>query len=544
MKEFFNEANARIRLLDEKTINQIAAGEVIENPASVIKELVENAIDARASEIFIETKAAGRALIKVADDGCGMLADDLLLSVERHATSKLVNVEDLNSLRTLGFRGEALPSIASISKMSMHSAFVNGEGVFLQIEGGKIGRLSPLARRKGTTIEVRSLFYNVPVRKKFQKSLSWDAAEIHKIVAKFALCFPSLGIHWINDGKQHFSVISQDGLQPRIEFLLGDEFSEASFSVEHQSGALSLSGSISQPHYHRPNRSGQHLFINTRSVTSTFVAQKILESYATRLSPHRFPLFALHLHMPPSWIDVNVHPQKKEVRIREEEKLSAFLFEAIGKSLEGPVVRSVIQKVDFSMPMDLPKLTLSESFMTYEPPDEQGLLFASKTKILGKVRHYFLVQGEEGIHLVDGVRAMERIVFEELNQEKGKTAVQALLLPLQLTFSGKEGLLLQERLQELNDKGISIRHFGGESFLVDAIPSILEPNEIEDILYAFLETGSFSHRLGVSLQKRNLSLETAAPLIEKLFKCKNPDFTPDGKKIHLLLDENALAKLL
>jgi DNA mismatch repair protein MutL len=554
----------RIRILHDTTINQIAAGEVIEHPASVVKELVENAIDAGASQIAIETKAGGRGLIKVVDDGCGMGEDDLILSVERHATSKIVEVGELNSLKTLGFRGEALPSIASVSKMTLHSASVSGEGTLLQIEAGKIVKLNPYPRRKGTTVEVKSLFYNVPVRKKFQKSLGWDTGETHKLLIKFALCYPSLGFSWINDEKQVMVLTPLDTCEERVKTLLGEEFMNNSFPVEQENGSLLLCGRISRPTYHRPNRMGQYLFINQRAVISPFIVKKVVESYGTRLSPHRHPLFVLHLTLPPSWIDVNVHPQKKEIRIREEQKLSFFILEAIGQALEqrdgvkfnlATVAPSLIS--GFAVAEPRAEYTASQEETYYFPADPPARLPAKsggftsgfellppKVTLVGKVKNYLFIEECEGIRVVDGARAMERVIFEELNEMSGKQEVQTLLLPIQLTVTGKERALLCEHLNSLNDRGISVRHFGKDTFIVDAIPAVLEPDEIPDLIYAYLEEGALPRCLGRCLKRKDLSFEAGAALIEKLFRCKNPEYTPTGKRIHYLLDENALGKML
>lgn len=528
-----------IRLLDDATINQIAAGEVIENPASVVKELVENSLDSGASEICLETKAGGRGLIKVADDGSGMSGDALLLAVERHATSKLADVVDLESLNTLGFRGEALPSIASVSKFSIHSSPMGEKGALLEIEGGKIGQLQPLPRRRGTTVEVRSLFFNVPVRKKFQKSLGWDAAEIHKVLTKFALGFPAIGFSWINDERLQLNCLRSEDYNQRIASLLGDEWMGGSLPVEHHCGEISLCGRISRPSLHRPNRSGQYLFINQRAVISPWVAQQVLESYGTRLNTHRYPLFVLYLTLPPSWVDVNVHPQKREVRLREEQRLAPEILHAITKALETP------PKTQQALPVLHEVPSFQEEASSYLPtPAAELFLFKESTfSIVGKVKHYFFVEEAQGIRIVDGLRAMERIVFEQLHVEKGKQEVQILLLPIQLKMKGKDFTLLSTHCEALNEMGVSIRHFGGDTFLIDAIPAVLEPEEIPEWIQVYLEEGRIPHQIGRCLRRGSLSLGAGAGLVKKLFQCQNPEYTPSGKLIHYLLDPAQLEKV-
>jgi DNA mismatch repair protein MutL len=537
-------AQQKIRILDERTINQIAAGEVIENPASVVKELVENALDAGATDIVVETEVAGRGLIRVSDDGCGMDQDNLLLSVERHATSKLTSVDELEALQTLGFRGEALPSIASVSKMTLKSCSLDGKGSCLQIEGGRIEKFSPFSRCRGTTIEVKSLFFNVPVRKKFQKSIGWDRGEIHKVLTKFVLSYPSCGFSWINDTKQLMAFTPDDGGDIRIKGLLGEEFMHQSLPVEHERGNLSLCGRISRPQEHRPNRVGQYLFINQRGVASPWVAKKVVEGYGRRLPPHRYPLFVLHLTLPPSWIDVNVHPQKTEIRIREEEKLSAFILEALASSLELPEKAVVASPAAMDFPVDLPHFTVAEPVAEYHTSEEELCWFTSHIKSLGRVKHYLFVEEEEGIRVVDLASARERVLFDELSRRERKLETQALLLPIQLTVTGKERFLLSEHLQTLNEKGISIRHFGGDTFIVDAIPALLEPNEIPDFIYAYLEEGELPRHLEKCLKREEISTEAGKALVEKLFRSQNPDYTPSGKRIHLLLDASTLEKMV
>ena len=581
----YNMVSRTIRLLDDATINQIAAGEVIENPASVVKELVENALDSGSSEICVITKAGGRSLIKVSDDGCGMSPDDLLLAVERHATSKLSRAADLESLCTLGFRGEALPSIAAVSKFSVHSAQEVG-GSLLSIEGGKMGGLHPLPRRQGTTIEVKSLFFNTPVRKKFQKSLSWDTAEIHKVLTKFALSFPAVGFSWTCDEQLPLSCPRGEDYHQRIASLLGQEWMSSSVPLEHQKGEFKLVGRICRPSQNRPNRSGQYLFINQRAVISPWVAQQVLESYGTRLSNHRYPLFVLYLTLPPHLIDVNVHPQKREVRLREEERLKPFILQSIHRALENRPEETagqlpILTKVPFFEPalsrtlgsLEPREVSPANAFQNpykeqnpdalkgwvlqderdclHEPasayrstPPQERLLFEEPTvSIVGKVKQYFFAEELHGIRVVDGLRAMERIVFDQLHVEKGKQEVQTLLMPIQLKMTGKDQALLTSHLSALNELGVGIRPFGGDTFLVDAIPAILEPQEIPEWIQIYLEEGRIPHQIGKCLKRGSLSLGGGASLVKKLFQCQNPDYTPAGKRIHHLLDSQQLDKL-
>ena len=369
--------SSKIRVLPEDVINKIAAGEVIENPASVVKELVDNSIDAGADEIVVEISSGGRQLIRISDNGCGMIADDALLCLERHGTSKIRDIDDLFSLSTMGFRGEAVPSIASISKFTLMTCpKAEGdqpqmrEGTMVIVEGGKILKACPAVRDPGTTIEVKSLFYNVPVRRKFQKSPAYDTGEILKIVSLLALANPSVKFQLISDQKMLLSTSLAKGkpfqemFNERIISVLGADYLDDSLAVFNEKGEYRLEGVIGKPSHTRPNRTGQHLFLNQRPIWSTMISHAVREGYGTMLPTQRFPVFALHLTMPGDLVDVNVHPQKREVRLRHEQEIKQMVIGAVSQALrtcfaeppaesfysaEPPVSNSFIQR-PFSMP--------------------------------------------------------------------------------------------------------------------------------------------------------------------------------------------------
>lgn len=340
--------SSKIRVLTEHTINKIAAGEVIENPASVVKELVENSIDAQATEICIEIKGGGRQLIRITDDGCGMNGDDALLCLERHATSKIREVEDIHDVTTMGFRGEAIPSIASISKFVLltcpkpdgdQNLYSNQLGTMIMVDGGKIINCSPAACSPGTTIEVKSLFFNVPVRKKFLKSPTVDTNEILKMISLIALGHPKVKFQLISDNKvvltTPLSNIDNfnDMLNARVGTVLGNDFLHNCIPVKHAQDGLLLQGLIGLPSYTRHNRTGQYLFINSRGVFSPLVAFAIKEGYGSALTSGRHPVFVLHLSISGSLVDVNVHPQKREVRLRQEHVLKGMIIKSIEQAL-------------------------------------------------------------------------------------------------------------------------------------------------------------------------------------------------------------------
>lgn len=539
----------RIRLLSEATINQIAAGEVVENPASVVKELVENALDAGASAISVETVGGGRGVIRVVDNGCGMAYDDLVLSFERHATSKLSDIEDLKSLLTLGFRGEALSSIAAISKMLIHTAY-DEKGYELNVKGGQCLGIQMKPRQKGTTIEVKSLFFNTPVRKNFQKSLTSDRIEIHKVLTKFALCYQTVGFSWISEGKEEFLIDPQTPLKDRIRLLIGGGFSQMMLPVEQEEEPFQLSGFIASPSFHRPNQTGQYLFINRRCVHSSFVSRKVLEGYGTRLSKHRFPLFVLYFFSPQDLIDVNVHPQKKEVRICEEEKVGKFITRVIDKRL------TIMNVPEISVSSSFETLTLSASeekvpyssdkiHQEKESPSPE--LFSVPSQKMFHFKQYLFFEDAKGIHLVDLKAARFRILYEQLLLKPEKTAIQQLLIPLQIETIGEEKMQMMENLLLLKEAGFSIRHFGGNTFIIDALPAFFELEEVLDFVYGLLAEGKLPQekKFANVLQKslRIHSSQLGKVIVDTLFKCSEPNWTPNGRPTYLLLTEKELEKL-
>ncbi|MBA3958377.1 MAG: DNA mismatch repair endonuclease MutL [Parachlamydiaceae bacterium] len=354
---------SRIRVLDEHTINKIAAGEVIENPSSVIKELVENSLDAQATDICVEIKGGGRQLIRITDNGCGMNGDDALLCLERHATSKIRDVEDIHAIETMGFRGEAIPSIAAISKFTLITCPTNtpNQGTMVIVEGGKILQAAPAVRAPGTTIEVKSLFFNVPVRKKFQKSPAYDANEILKVMSNLALGYPAIKFQLISDSKTLFSTQPHsstqfvDQLNQRIQDILGSDFLESACAVDITKEDFTLRGIIGLPSTHRPNRTGQYVFINQRAISSSLVSYATRDGYGTSLPTNRHPIFVLHLTLPGSLVDVNVHPQKREVRLRQELILREMITDAVRQAIQkhGMSPHHTVQaEVPFLIPED------------------------------------------------------------------------------------------------------------------------------------------------------------------------------------------------
>jgi DNA mismatch repair protein MutL len=527
-----------IRVLSEQTINQIAAGEVIENPSSVVKELVENSLDAGATEIHVEIQGGGRQLIRVTDNGKGMNADDALLCLERHATSKIKQVDDLDSLMTMGFRGEALPSIASISKFTLTTSTQEeeGKGTRVIVEGGQIIKCGPLVSPVGTTIEVKSLFYNVPVRKKFQRSPTFDTQEILKILTSLSLGHPTISFQLVSSQKTILNALHPqkatfvEQLHERITQVLGSEYLMGMVPMENVREDDQVKGYIGLPAYTRHNRTGQFLFINNRYVQSPLVSFSVKEGYGHALPTNRYPVYVLHLTIPGSIVDVNVHPQKREVRLRQEQLLRGLITKGVEKALQRAGYTQQVETED--RPLDRALARPSFSFPTFVERPAQGFSLSPsssplKSSVLSSwtppststfqpekiptflddfIQHppkvsvqilttlpgyilldpSFLPDNQNGVCVIDQRAAHSRVIYEKLleSHKKGSSflEIQSLLLPHTFDVNALEASLLKEHLSHLHTYGIAIKEFGPHTFMIDAIPQLFGNTAIEEFV--------------------------------------------------------------
>lgn len=559
----------KIRILSDLTINQIAAGEVIENPASVVKELVENAIDAGASHVKVETLGGGFQLLKISDDGTGMSPEDASLSLERHATSKIIEADDLNSLATMGFRGEALASIAAISKMRLLTATESGVAVELETEGGKIVHAGPSARSRGTTVEVRSLFFNVPARKKFQKSPAASSAEITKMVTQLALAHPEVGFELMQQGRSHFSLPAASGenlialLKRRSDALLGMEFLPSCRDFSFKEMGCEGRGLIASPEFSRHNRSGQYLFVNHRPVYCPAISYAVRDAYGTRLSSDRHPVYLLHLTIPSHLVDVNVHPQKKEIRLREESQLKYILSNAVNDAL-GNNAPLAEESVSFSSFFEKPELPDFSSAFVFkeerEDPAPLALPLEQPISLVGLHGHYLLVNAEslpvlseeqrklEGVVWIDLPAAESRITFDNIirRAETGPIS-QGLLLPLSLSFSKAETELLLAHLEMVQKLGLVMRQAGDCAFLIEGVPPFLKEGDVRPALIEIIaelqgverektQSEAALRKLAAQVsrkcrfQRHFYSHEEARLIVQRLMKAGDPFHCPQGKR--------------
>lgn len=465
-----------IRVLNEGVVNQIAAGEVIENPASVVKELIENSLDAGAKKIWIEIRGGGFQLIQVADDGSGMSRDDAVLSLERHATSKISKIEDLNMLHSMGFRGEALASIAAVSKIDLVTAQEGKDATQIEVEGGAIRGVRGASRSRGTTIAVRSLFYNVPARKKFQKSATSTTAEIHKLLFSLSLAHPEVGFELVVGETVVLAVDPASDLEERIEKLFDSSFLQGRRPLSLEKNGYEIHGWIGSPADDRVNRSGQYLFINRRAVISPLISSAIKAGYGHRLNERRYPIFVLHLHVPPAEIDVNVHPQKREVRFQNEEWLKGFLIEATQAAFKEVPASSVSFQ-------EMPLMPLSAMPLRFREEAEVSI-WIEDPNVIGLYDHYLLLE-DEGIVWVNLQKAHELVLLRSLQATESRA--QGLLIPIPLALNKQQQSTLQEKQAVLHTIGFSVEMSGKDDFLIHAIPSFIEAGDAVEAVKLALE---------------------------------------------------------
>jgi len=547
--------NPIIRKLDNHTINKIAAGEVIENPASVVKELIDNALDAGSTEITVDIKQGGRTLIRVADNGIGMEKEDALLSLERHATSKIQEVEDLFSIDTMGFRGEAIPSIASISKFSLHTR--RELATYLDVEGGELLSVDMRDRSQGTTIEVRDLFFNVPVRRKFQKSPAYDAIEVHKTVMKLALANPSCHFELTSDNEVILKTRGID-LKSRIEDVLGKDYLDEALPIYAEGHDMIINGFLGKPLASKPNRLSQHLFINRRPVFSPFIAECIRESYGSAMPEGRFPMFVLEITAPKDLIDINVHPQKKEVRLRHFDQFKSVIAKAIqstlfGKAPEIPRSTFVINSVPLERPQfvcreeeEIVEERCREQELPLPPPKrELYLLFVSSEIALLKGA---LGEGEALFTMIDLKALRETVLSASLKEESTRELVP-FLIPYVFQVPYDEEELLKNHLVDLEKSGIPLREFGDGHFCLEALPSSFGSLNlgvfIEDLIAGLKEDKKvLLWSVAKASDNKIPSPEEVKSWIHTLEALEFPRFSPSGKPIYTSLDSQKAKKVI
>lgn len=592
--------DCRIRILEEEVANKIAAGEVVERPSSVVKELVENAIDAGATRITVEVDEGGKSLIRVTDNGCGMTAQEAVLALQRHATSKISRAEDLSSVRTLGFRGEALPSVASVSRLSVVTR-PRGEveGIRLEAEGGEIRELEPAGAAEGTTVTIRDLFYNTPARLKFLKTTRTELGQICDVLTRVALSHPEVSTRLVADGSELFhSPGSADPLNA-VAALFGNDLARELMPVRYSRPGLAIEGFISRPPFSRPTRSGQHFFVNGRTVRHRSLTHAVDEAFRAAVPSGRFPFVVLHLEIDPAVVDVNVHPTKAEVRFLRDWEVHRAVTEALRQTLGGspPAAPDSLARQHTLRPEDLqhgpwlpplPTEAPADPFAGADPgavpaspapppvtllpfdvmpaqstlPDLQAPVSAPKP-IAQLWNSYILAEGPEGLLIIDQHLAHERILFDRLlRADQEQPASQVLSTPLTLQLSHREAALANEVLPDLQRLGFTLEAFGRDAFLIRAVPEFVRPGAelvtlrgLLDELTADHTAGSGAPRPAVtdrlaaaaacrSAVKKGMRLggEELRQLLVDLSSTTNPHSCPHGCPISVQLSYQELLK--
>jgi DNA mismatch repair protein MutL len=588
---------SRIRLLPEILASQVAAGEVIERPASVVKELVENSIDAGARKIEVSIRRGGISLIRVVDDGSGMDRDDSLLSLERHATSKIRTASDLAAIATLGFRGEALPSIASVSRFRLttreHDAVAGTEII---VAGGKIETVRDGGEAPGTQIEVRSIFYNLPARRKFLRSENTESRNLEHQLHLQATGHPEIAFAFVRDERVVFQLPAAANLLDRIRDLHGKELVDRLLPVEESSNeSIRIRGLIGQAGVSRQTRAQQLVFVNGRAVENAVLSAGLREGYHTALMKGQFPVTFLFLDLDPAAVDVNVHPAKREVRFRDPNGVREAVVDAVRRTLESgrrewqqqfraPVAAALAGIVDpgrahapEAVPIE-PGSTIPATTPSFEiQPNEQLPSIAASAwndqsapsaardqqfQIIGVLNKlYVLMENQHGLVLVDQHAAHERILFEELRRRMEEQGVpsQRLLLAQTFELAPRDAEWVERNAATLQKMGIGIEPFGANAFKIDSLPTFLDVSDPVTFMRKVIDglksasNGSSAMRLGEEMIAKTVcrhAVKANDPLryleVEKLItdllQCDLPYCCPHGRPTMIQISHAELEK--
>ncbi len=591
-----------IKILPENLVNQIAAGEVVERPASVVKELLENSIDAGADRITLEVIGAGDEMIRITDNGKGMDFEDARLAFERHATSKITETDDLFNISSMGFRGEAIASIASVSHIILQTKTIDADiGTKVFCLGGTIEKHEEYSCMNGTGIEVRNLFYNTPARKKYLKTPSTEYQHVLKVFQTIALAYPDIHFKLVHDEKASFEYPKANEMIDRIRDVLGKNTANNCIPIFYGGTEISIEGFIGKPELGRRGTRHQYLFVNNRHISHPLFSYALGESYHSLLMDGKKPFYAINIRIDPKLIDVNVHPRKLEIRFLNQSKLFNILQNAAKVSLEKNVLmselsskvgllsnhtspsnyrlsgnqtlhareksaqESVNQAIEFTKKIAQPN-TKFQNFVpgrlnkySYKQDDLSTLSMVPLAQI---AKSYILAENDEGLVLIDQHAAHERIRFEELmdQYEEDEPPKQQLLMPQNIELSAMEVEIFTENKEVFDKLGFEMELFGGNTFIIHAVPSPISKEDIDNILMNVLsdladnkKTRAVKNpqekiieymacRSAIKFGK-NLSLDEMASLIRQLDKLKRPYTCPHGRPSMVKISFHELEKM-
>jgi DNA mismatch repair protein MutL len=575
----------RILRLPPDLANQIAAGEVVERPASVIKELVENSIDAGARRLTIAVELGGKKLIRVDDDGEGMEPEDARLAIERHATSKIRRADDLAAIATLGFRGEALPAIASVSHFVLRTrARGMNAGTEINVNGGAVASVTEAGMPEGTSIEVADLFYNLPARRKFLKSDGAESAQVSRVVTQLALCYPEVGVTLTSAGRKVLQCPPVTSLRERLYQLYGDR--SDLIEVRRDSGDVKLLGYIAALADQGPTRGPQNLFVNRRIVKDRTVQHAVIDAYSQASIKERSPEMHLFIEMPHDAVDVNVHPTKAEVRFRDQSYIHELVRRTLGDALgRGPAPELQLEAPrglapqPSTLPLPNAYTSVLPSRWSTAPTGEAPLAPTSVSPFaptrdstlaptirpmmaLGQFRDTFIIAvDEEGIAIIDQHVAHERVLYERITERlmSGRLESQRLLEPMLLELPPATRHALTSHAAELDRLGFEIEEFGGDTVRVSAFPALLRREECPTALRALaedLETGGNTATVDEAIKKiaatmachaavkanDPLTPEKMAHILEELRRTSYSTICPHGRPVMLRLSRREVEK--
>lgn len=580
---------SKIQVMNEDLANKIAAGEVVERCLNVVKELVENSIDAKSSKIRVSLKDSGILEITVADDGVGMDEDDAVLAFSRHATSKLKSLNDLFHIASLGFRGEALPSIASVSKVELRTS-TNDVGTYLYLEGGQLIKKERYPLEKGTTITVKNLFYNTPVRLKYLKSLLTELSLIIDYMNKMALSYPNIKFILENNDKELLNTTGDGNLLKVIYAVYGIDVAKKMIEINGENDDYVISGYVAYPEVAKTSRNVMTTLVNGRVIKNQALNRAILDTYHTYIPKDKYPVIVINISVDPILVDINIHPQKMDIKFSKLDELLSLVTSLIEKKLKEILliphasVRNIetIYEVEDSLPLEKPKSIFdddndikiekeveevsfdfqadSEMVDNDEVPKEEYRI--KKMHPLGIIHKTFIVaENEEGMYLIDQHAIAERINYEKFMKELSKENKDTtdLLVPIKLEYPKDEFLKIKEYLDVLKSIGVYLEEFGDHTFLVRRHPTFIykgrEKDSIEKIISILLEKGTFSKEKFIEKTATTLacrlsikandyiSLEEADYLLETIRTCENPFTCPHGRPTIITYSNYELEKM-
>lgn len=596
-----------IKLLPDQVINQIAAGEVIQRPASAVKELLENAVDAGSTKIRLIIKDAGKTLIQVIDNGCGMSETDARLSFEKHATSKISNVDDIFAIHTKGFRGEALASIAAIATVELKTRMANDTvGSLLEIENGVVKKQEPCQSEKGSSFTVKNLFFNVPARKNFLKS---DPVELRHIIEEFhrvALAHPEVEFVFYNNTQELFHLMPGN-LKQRIMGLFNNTYNEKLAPLSEDTTILKVTGFTGKPEFAKKTRGEQYFFVNKRFIKNNYLHHAVISAYSELIAKDVYPSYFIFLEIPPDKIDINIHPTKTEIKFEDEQAIYAILRATVKRSLgqhnimppmdfeqemsvqinpvkiDSPIIRPPQIKLNPNYNPFKEELERTENKPAWEKPSRQSIEATHEAmKQMAEIpsfehhkqeaeqdiewsqgidENYIVALKSKKLLLVDTRLAWERIFYEDAHdamEKKQNAPSQKELFPQTMQFSAADFSLVQELQADLRFIGFDISEFGKQTFIVYGIPAGIEPSSVEGIIEEMIEACKLGKdmkqprteyvakayaRRLASAQLKVLKDEERQHLLERLFNCHTPDVAPEGKKTYVELSPEAIASL-